>query len=152
MKILMICLGNICRSPMAHGIMEKLIAENNLDWSVESAGTNGFHTGEPPHKDSQRVCKNHGLDISSQRSILFTKQLAMQYDVLFVMAKDVYKDCVRIVENESEQIDKLLYLLDEIYPGEQRDVTDPWYGGPDGYEPVYAEIEKACKAFVERKR
>jgi protein-tyrosine phosphatase len=149
MKILMVCLGNICRSPIAHGIMGKLIAENNLPWVVESAGTNGLHTGEHPHKDSIRVCKNHGIDISQQVSELFTTSDFDNYDVLYVMANDVRRDVMKLARSEEDQ-QKVKLFLNELYPNANKVVTDPWYGGPDGYEPVFEEIEKCCKAIIKK--
>ena len=149
MKILMVCLGNICRSPIAHGIMGKLIAENNLPWVVESAGTNGLHTGEHPHKDSIRVCKNHGIDISQQVSELFTTSDFDSYDILYVMANDVRRDVMKLARSEEDK-QKVILFLNELYPNANKDVTDPWYGGPDGYEPVFEEIEKCCRAIIKK--
>jgi len=129
--------------------MGKLIAENNLPWVVESAGTNGLHTGEHPHKDSIRVCNNHGIDISQQVSELFTTSDFDNYDVLYVMANDVRRDVMKLARSEEDQ-QKVKLFLNELYPNANKDVTDPWYGGPDGYEPVFEEIEKCCQAIIKK--
>ena len=86
MKILMVCLGNICRSPIAEGVLRHKVKEHGLDWTVESAGTNPYHTGEAPHKYSQKVCLTHGIDISGQRARTFTKNDFEAYDVIYAFA------------------------------------------------------------------
>jgi protein-tyrosine phosphatase len=149
MKILMVCLGNICRSPMAHGILQNLADKNNQLWMVESAGTNGLHNGEPPHRFSTKICKVNGIDISEQVSRKFTKNDFGNYDVIYVMANDVYNDVLSIA-TDIKQMDNVKYFLDELYPNEKRDVSDPWYGGENGYTPVFEEIKKCCEAIIEK--
>jgi protein-tyrosine phosphatase len=145
MKLLFVCLGNICRSPIAEGIMTKLVTEAGLNWIVDSAGTNGFHTGEPPHKFSQKVCLANGIDISHQQSIQFKADFIIEYDYIFVMAKDVYKDACKICGTDN--LPNLHYFLDSLYPNQQKDVTDPWYGTEAGYLPVYNQIKEGCEAW-----
>lgn len=149
MKILMVCLGNICRSPIAEGVMQSLSNKNNLNWQVESAGTNGLHNGESPHKHSVEICKKHDIDISAQISRKFTKADFDNYDVIYVMAKDVYNDVKKIADANNLPMQKVKYFLDAIYPNQNRDVTDPWYGGQDGYIDVYNEIAKCCNVIAE---
>ncbi len=147
MKILMVCLGNICRSPLAEGILQDKAWKAGLNWSVESAGTNGYHNGEPPHRLSQKVAKLNGIDISQQRSRKFTADDFQQYDIIYAMAGDVIDDMRRIAKQQF-QPGKVRLLLNELHPGEDRDVMDPWYGGEDGYHEVYAVIDAACEAIV----
>ncbi len=151
MRILFVCLGNICRSPIAEGVLKSLVQQYQLDWTIESAGTNGLHTGEAPHASSQRVCKEHGIDISSQRSCDFTLSDWENYDFLFAMATDVIRDMKKISGNLFDE-KKVKLFLNEVYPDENRNVTDPWYGGLDGYYTVYDEIEKGCRAIIEKYR
>jgi protein-tyrosine phosphatase len=127
MKILMVCLGNICRSPLAEGILKDKITKAGLDWEVDSAGTNGFHVGEPPHKLSQKVAKLHGIDIGTQQCRRFVKEDFARFDIIYAMATDVIVE-MRWIGKEvyDERVVKL--LLNEVYPGKNRDVPDPWYG------------------------
>ena len=147
MKILMVCLGNICRSPIAHGVMQHLITKNKLPWSVESNGTNGLHTGEAPHKFSIKVCKQHGIDISKQVSQEFKVADFEHYDVIYVMANDVYNDVLKVATS-TQQMQKVKLFLNELYPNQNRDVTDPWYGGEDGFTEVYTIINDGCDKII----
>lgn len=147
MKILMVCLGNICRSPIAEGVLQHLADEQKLNWTVESAGTNHYHIGEAPHKSSQKVCKEKGIDISNQRARRFRKEDFEKYDLIFALATDVIDEMKSLTGNHF-QPQKVQLLLDVIYPNENKSVTDPWYGNEDGYYPVFDEIKKCCEAIV----
>ena len=147
MKILMVCLGNICRSPLAEGILQKKIDEHGLNWQVDSAGTNGLHNGEKPHPLSQKTALKHGVDISHQQSRRFTKEDFERYDKIYAMAGDVIEEMEWIAKNKFN-IAKVDLLLNEIYPGQNRDVPDPWYGPEAGYEKVFEMIDKACDAVI----
>ena len=100
MKILMVCLGNICRSPLAEGILQQKVQEAGLSWTVDSAGTNGYHTGEPPHHLSQKVALHHGIDISCQRARRFAASDFQQYDMIYALAGDVLSEDVLPTEIE----------------------------------------------------
>ncbi len=149
MKILMVCLGNICRSPLAEGILQEKAKRAGLDWIVESAGTNGFHTGEPPHPLSQKIARLNGIDISKQRSRRFIKSDLEQYDKIYVMAADVLDDMKRILAGKPYS-NKVEFFLNTLYPGKNMDVPDPWYGPEKGYHEVYTLIEEACDAIIEK--
>jgi protein-tyrosine phosphatase len=149
MKILMVCLGNICRSPLAEGILQQKAGDAGLNWMVDSAGTNGYHTGEPPHHLSIKVAKLNGIDISRQRSRKFTATDFEVYDKIYAMAEDVIDDMKRIAKNKFDD-QKVELLLNELYPGQNRDVPDPWYGPEPGYHDVFALIDKACGEIVKR--
>ncbi len=149
MRILMVCLGNICRSPIAEGILKHKAEQHGLDWIVESAGTNSYHTGEAPHRFSQKVCKQHGIDISGQRARTFTAADFGKYDKIYVLAGDVY-DNVQRIGGQNAAMKKVDYLLNELNPGSNESVTDPWYGNEEGYQPVYDIIEQACDAIIRR--
>ena len=148
MKILVVCLGNICRSPLAEGILQKKIAERGLDWQVESAGTNGYHIGEAPHRLSQKVAKSNGLDISKQVSRRFVPRDFAGYDRIYVMANDVMDELKEIAGKKYDQ-QKVDYFLNALHPGKNHDVPDPWYGDEDGYIDVYKLIDEACDAIIE---
>jgi len=143
MKILMVCLGNICRSPLAEGILQQRANAAGLLWQVDSAGTNGYHTGEPPHHLSQKVAKLNGIDISRQRSRRFVKEDFEHYDKIYAMAPDVLQDIRRIAGNRFDAT-KAALLMDVLHPGEEQEVPDPWYGPEPGYHEVFALIDKAC--------
>lgn len=147
MKILMVCLGNICRSPLAEGILQAKAHQAGLNWKVDSAGTNGFHTGESPHKLSQKIAKLNGLDISQQRSRRLIHQDLIIYDKIYIMAADVLSEMKALLGEQLPE-EKLEYFMDSLYPGQHLDVPDPWYGTEDGYHTVYHMIDEACDAIV----
>lgn len=149
MKILMVCLGNICRSPLAEGILQEKAFRAGLNWSVESAGTNGYHTGEAPHPLSQKVARLNGIDISQQRSRRFRAEDFAVYDKIYALAGDVL-DEIRHISKKQWNPAKADLLLNELHPGKDMDVPDPWYGPEPGYHEVYRLIDKACDAIIEK--
>lgn len=149
MKILMVCLGNICRSPLAEGILQKKIEQAGLSWQVDSAGTNGYHIGEAPHRLSQKVALQNGIDISRQLSRKFVKEDIDRFDKIYAMADDVVDEMKMIARNKFDAA-KVDLLLNENYPGQNRDVPDPWSGPEADYHEVYELIEKACDALIKK--
>ena len=149
MKILMVCLGNICRSPLAEGILQHKVNEAGLSWKVESAGTNSYHIGEPPHHLSQKVAQLNGINICDQRARRFKPSDLEEYDLLFAMSKDVIDDMKTMAGNQWQQ-EKVKLLMDELHPGQQKDVPDPWYGPEPGYHEVYKMIEAACDKILKK--
>ncbi|HWR32981.1 MAG TPA: low molecular weight protein-tyrosine-phosphatase [Chitinophagaceae bacterium] len=149
MKILMVCLGNICRSPLAEGILQDKSFKAGLTWSIESAGTNSYHTGEPPHHLSQKVAKQNGIDISRQRARRFTAADFDVYDKIYALAEDVLKDMKRIAGNRFDA-SKTGLLMNELFPGKNMDVPDPWYGTEPGYHEAFELIDKACNKIIEK--
>lgn len=147
MKILMVCLGNICRSPLAEGILQHRAWEAGLQWSVESAGTNGYHNGEAPHRLSQKVAKLNGIDISQQRSRKFVPEDFERFDMIYAMAEDVVREMRRISGSRfrAEKVDLLMNIL---HPGQDLDVPDPWYGAEPGYHEVFQMIDDACNHLI----
>jgi protein-tyrosine phosphatase len=149
MKILMVCLGNICRSPLAEGILRHKASKAGLKWEVKSAGTNGYHVGEPPHKLSQKVASLNGIDICHQRARNFSAADFKQYDKIYAMANDVIEEMKWIAKGKYDA-SKVDLLLNELYPGKNMDVPDPWYGPEPGYHDVYKMIDEACERIVEK--
>jgi protein-tyrosine phosphatase len=147
MKILMVCLGNICRSPLAEGILQDKTFKAGLTWSIESAGTNSYHIGEPPHPLSQKVAKMNGIDISQQRARRFTANDFIVYDKIYALAEDVIDEMKRIAGNKFDS-SKVELLMNELYPGKNMDVPDPWYGPEPEYHETYKLIEQACDAII----
>lgn len=149
MKILMVCLGNICRSPLAEGILEEKAKKAGLNWTVESAGTDSYHEGGPPHTLSQKVARTNGIDISKQVCRQFRKEDMLHFDRIYVMDKEVLAD-VKRMSGELWDGRKTQLLMDEVYPGENVEVPDPWFGGEDGYHLVFRMISEACDAIIKK--
>jgi protein-tyrosine phosphatase len=149
MKILMVCLGNICRSPLAEGILQSKARKAGLNWQVDSAGTNGYHVGEAPHPLSQKVARLNGIDICDQRARRFVKEDMERYDKIYAMADDVIDDIRRIAKGRYDE-SKVELFLNELYPGKNASVPDPWYGEEPGYHEVYELIDKACDQIIAR--
>lgn len=147
----MVCLGNICRSPLAEGILLHKIKKAGLNWEVDSAGTNEYHVGENPHYLSQKVAKTKGIDISTQLCRHFKKEDFDRYDKIYAMAADVI-DEMKFISGKKYDPSKVSLLLNECFPKENRDVPDPWYGPEAGYHEVYDLIENACEAIIKNNR
>jgi len=125
-------------------------SEAGLPWSLDSAGTNnGYHVGEAPHHLSQKVAKLHAIDISHLRARAFTPEDFDQFDKIYAMSKDVLIDIKRIARHKFDK-NKADLLMNELYPGQNLDVPDPWYGPEPGYHEVFKMIDKACDKIVER--
>jgi protein-tyrosine phosphatase len=149
MKILMVCLGNICRSPLAEGIFTEKLKQNGLNWTVESAGTNGIHEGEAPHHLSQKVARLNGVDISTQRARKFRKEDIEKYDKIYAMARDVLEE-IKIIAKDKYNAATVNLFLNAMSTNGNNDVPDPWYGEEDGYHEVYRIIEKGCDAIIKQ--
>jgi protein-tyrosine phosphatase len=147
MTILMVCLGNICRSPLAEGILLKKITAAGLDWKVDSAGTNGYHVNESPHYLSQRVAKKKGIDISKQLCRRFVPADFDRFDKIYAMAADVVEEMKQISGNKFNP-EKVELILNVVHPGENKDVPDPWYGPEAGYYEVFDLLENACEVLI----
>jgi len=148
MKILMVCLGNICRSPLAEGVMQSLVDKYKLDWEVDSAGTSNWHEGEPPHHRSIKIAKNHGIDLSLQRSRPFKAEDMTRFDRIFVMDSQNYRDVKRMAGKLWNQ-DKVDLILNAVAPGKNKAVPDPWYEDTDtAFEHVYQLLLEACEKLI----
>lgn len=143
----MVCLGNICRSPLAEGILQEKARAAGLRWAVESAGTNGYHNGEAPHHLSQKVARLGGIDISGQRSRRFTAADFQHFDKIYAMAGDVIDEMRRIAGRQFDA-SKVELLMNEVHPGNDEDVPDPWYGPEPGYHEVYKMIDDAADHII----
>jgi len=138
----MVCLGNICRSPLAHGIMEQMANEQGLNWEIESAGTGDWHVGEAPDRRSIRAAKNHGIDISNQVCRLFRISDFDEYDHIFVMDRSNLSDILAKARNKEDEKKVRLLLGDKIVP-------DPYYDDTQ-FEPVFKMIEKGCTEIIQQ--
>lgn len=149
MKILMVCLGNICRSPIAEGLMESKIRKYKLDAEVDSAGFERFHAGDPPDFRAIRVMKEHGIDISGQFSRLFQKSDFDAFDHIYVMDHGNYKDVENAATNQ-EQMMKVDFILNVLHPGKNMPVPDPFYGGNSGFEKTYKLLDEATEIIAQQ--
>ncbi|MCE2834212.1 MAG: low molecular weight phosphotyrosine protein phosphatase [Chitinophagaceae bacterium] len=147
MRILMVCLGNICRSPLAEGILRKHAEEAGLEWFIDSAGTNGLHDGEPPHRLSQKVAGLNGINISGQRSRRFRRSDMDDFDLILAMAGDVLSD-IRDIAGQRFEPSRIRLFMDITRPGEELDVPDPWYGEEPDYHEVFEILNEVCAELV----
>lgn len=148
MKILMVCLGNICRSPLAEGIMKEKVKNAGLNWEVNSAGTGSWHIGKLPDSRSIDVAKNHDLDITDQRAKEFEADDLDYYDLIFAMDASNYQDIYRLAKSD-EQKQKVQLIMNMVDPGMNQGVPDP-YWGDDGFENVYQMLDLACDKVLEK--
>lgn len=146
----MVCLGNICRSPLAEGVMQSLLEKQHLDWQVDSAGTSGWHEGEPPHKKSIKIARNHGVDISRQRSRPFKADDMELFDYIYVMDSQNYQDVKGIAGNLWNPA-KVDLILNATLAGKNKSVPDPWFENTDkAFEHVYNLLQEACEALIKQ--
>ena len=143
----MVCLGNICRSPLAEGILKSKV--NAEDIFVDSAGTGDWHVGQLPDSRSIEIAKEHGIDLTNQRGRQFTQKDFLNFDLIFVMDSSNKENVLQLAQSDSE-INKVQLILDELFPFENVDVPDPYYGGEQGFESVYQMLDKACDEIVKR--
>jgi protein-tyrosine phosphatase len=151
MKILFVCLGNICRSPLAEGIFKSKTEKAGLHWEIDSAGTAGYHVGESPHRLSQKTAKSYGVDISNQKCRQFNAADMDNFDKIYCMDSDNYNEVKRISGSKWDAT-KTALLLESLYPGKNKSVPDPWYGEEPDYQKVYLLIERACVSILEEVR
>ena len=143
----MVCLGNICRSPLAQGILEKKSKENNTKIYVDSAGTAGFHIGSSPDLRSINIAKKNNIDISDQKSRKFSTYDFKEFDKIFVMDTSNYRDLIRLCSNQKE-CNKIQLILKNTDPEKNLSVPDPYYGEEDGFEKIFRLLEKACSKII----
>lgn len=143
----MVCLGNICRSPLAEGILKSKVDASKV--LVESAGTGGWHVGNLPDSRSIEIAKKNGIDITDQRGRKFSEYDFERYDRIYVMDNSNYRDVIKLAKNDTEK-DKVKLILNEIFLDENVDVPDPYYGGASGFENVFKMLDDACIKIAEQ--
>lgn len=146
MKILMVCLGNICRSPLAEGIMQAKIDALNLDWQVDSAGTSSWHVGELPDSRSIDTARQHDMDITQQRSRKLVAEDLNQFDLVLAMDSSNYQNILRLATTTAQK-EKVKMIMNFADPGKNQSVPDPYYN--DGFENVYQMLDRACSGIIE---
>lgn len=142
----MVCLGNICRSPLAQGILEHKCSTAGLDWVIDSAGTSGWHEDEAPDPRSVEIAAEYNIDISRQRSRKFSISDFDSFDLILAMDTSNYNDIIKLAPTE-ESKSKVKMILNYVFPGENRKVPDPYYD--DNFERVYGLLDSACDKIIE---
>ncbi|RCS27531.1 low molecular weight phosphotyrosine protein phosphatase [Polaribacter sp. WD7] len=146
-KILMVCLGNICRSPLAEGILTSKV-DSDLVY-VDSAGTAAYHVGNLPDKRSIQIAAKHGINIRNQRARKFTEQDFDNFDVIYAMDQSNYKNIKSLARSKEDEI-KVKLILNETHPEMNDNVPDPYYGGNEGFQNVYQMLDKACEIIASK--
>ncbi len=146
----MVCLGNICRSPLAEGLLKNKAQKNNLEIITDSAGTSAdYHIGVHPDKRSMANAKKHGIDISELCARQFSVNDFDTFDFIFVMDSSNYNDVIALARNKSDK-QKVEMILNRVYPSSNMSVPDPYFGGEQGFENVFILLDKACETIVEQ--
>lgn len=146
-KILMVCLGNICRSPLAEGILASKLPKDKF--TVDSAGTGSWHIGHSPDERSIAVAKKNKISISNQKGRQFSKTDFDAFDYIYVMDNSNYEDVLKLAENQ-QQKEKVELILNELFPNEKVDVPDPYFGLPNGFEIVYNMLDEVCEIIAKK--
>jgi len=142
MKILMVCLGNICRSPLAHGVLQHLVQRSGLNWTVDSAGIGGWHVGNPPDHRAIAVAKRYGIDISGQRAQQFHPSHLDAFDHILAMDRENLRSLMARTKTTGQRARIQLFLEDS-------EVPDPYYDN-QLFEPVYQLVQQRCNELIER--
>ena len=149
MKVLMVCLGNICRSPLAQGILEEKIVEKGLKVEVDSAATSDYHIDHEPDSRSISKAAEYGIDITRQRGRQLQNSDFQKFDKIFVMDTSNYSNTIALTKQEDE-IKKVEIILNLINPGSNQSVPDPYFGGEEGFENVYRLLGAACDIIIKQ--
>ena len=147
MKILMVCLGNICRSPLAEGILKN--KSTHLDIQVDSAGTAGYHIGNKPDARAIEIAQKYNIDLNKQRARQFSRKDFDEFDIIYAMDKNNYANLISLANNNEER-NKIKMILNELNHDSFQSVPDPYYGGQEGFEKVYKLLDKACEKIVSK--
>jgi protein-tyrosine phosphatase len=143
----MVCLGNICRSPLADGILRNKVSHRQLPWFVDSAGTAAYHIGNPPDLRMIQTAKANGIDISGLRARQFTPQDFEDFDRIYVMDQSNYKNVLAMANSNADR-QKVSLLLDHLYPNKQLEVSDPYYGNQSDFDAVFTLVNEATEALI----
>ncbi len=144
-KVVMVCLGNICRSPLAEGLLKAKVDSSKV--KVDSAGTSNYHVDDTPDPRSIAVAKRYGLDITDQRGRQFTAEDFNEFDHIYVMDNSNYEDVVKLAPS-AEAKEKVEIILNKLFPNENADVPDPYHGGEHGFENVYQMLDEATSVIA----
>lgn len=150
MKILMVCLGNICRSPLAEGILKHKVTQQGLDWKIDSAGTGAYHVGKLPDNRSIAVARKYGIDITNQKARKFELDDFNYFDKIYVMDASNYQNILKLAQNESDEA-KIMMIRNLVNPGWNEQVPDPYWDN-NGFENVYQMLDEACDILIQNEK
>lgn len=146
-RVLMVCLGNICRSPLAEGILQSKV--NSGEIFVDSAGTAAYHVGNTPDERSIEVADKYGINIRNQRARKFTVKDFDDFDLIYAMDESNYQNILSLARNTND-VQKVSMILNEIKPNSNLNVPDPYYGRNQGFEDVYKMLDEACEIISKK--
>lgn len=144
-RVLMVCLGNICRSPLAEGILKSKTTSEHV--FVDSAGTGAYHVGELPDRRSIAIARENGIDLTDQRARKFTVSDFEKFDIIYAMDNSNYRNILQLARNKEDK-QKVKLILNEVFPNDDLDVPDPYYGGNFGFKNVFGMLDKACDVIA----
>lgn len=147
-RVLLVCLGNICRSPMAEGLLREMAKQRGLPLATDSAGTGSAHIGEAPDPRAQAEMRRHGIRIDDLRARQFTREDFEDFDLLLAMDRQNLADMRRLAPT-AELAAKVRLMLDHGPGPTGRDVPDPWFGGSEGFRPVHDMLKQAVAALID---
>jgi protein-tyrosine phosphatase len=147
-KILLVCLGNICRSPMAEGVLRAKAMERRLPVTTDSAGTSDYHVGETPDGRAQAAMRRRNIDITDLRARQFTAQDLDRFDLVLAMDSENLRN-MRALADNAERAAKVRLMMDFAPHHPLRNVPDPYFGGDDGFDEVYTMLDQACDALLD---
>jgi len=147
-KILFVCTGNICRSPIAEGILKQKFQLMNYSGTVDSAGFENFHTGDAPDERAVLTLRKRGIDITSHVARLFSVKDFDRFDRIYVMDSNHYSNVAQLARDDKD-MEKVDYIMNVIYPGSNQYVKDPWYDGLNAFEKVYEQLDEACGTLAQ---
>lgn len=145
----MVCLGNICRSPLAEGVLKEKLQQLNKKAFIDSAAIIAHHEGQNPDPRSTAIAQKYGIDISSQTGRQIKPVDFETFHEIYAMDKSVYEQLLMLAQTE-EHKKKVILFMETKYPGSGREVPDPYFGGPEGFENIYRMIDEACDVIAER--
>ncbi|HPR59088.1 MAG TPA: low molecular weight protein-tyrosine-phosphatase [Bacteroidales bacterium] len=148
MKILMVCLGNICRSPLAEGLLRQKIQQRGLNAVVSSSGTGNYHIGEPADSRMIATALKHDVDISGHRARQFKVNDFDRYDLIYVMDDSNYRNMIKLARNADDS-SKVHLIMDVAEPGKNLNVPDPYFGGIESFELVFDLLNMVCEKIAD---
>ena len=145
----MVCLGNICRSPLADGVLKQKVSQFGLDIVVDSCGTSSYHVGELPDERMMKIAMSHGCDLSMLRARQFVKSDFIEFDVIYVMDASNYNNVIALADSKKDK-EKVKFFLNETHPNSNMAVPDPYFGGEQGFEDVFKLVDDATDVIIEK--